>query len=66
MLAISGLTCGARSANLGRGAVRDGILQSLVELERALGGRRMILALLLQNCAAKNRPEFEAAMPTFV
>jgi len=60
------LTAGARAANLGRGNVRDRMLQSLVESERTLGEGRMILGLLRQNCAAEDLPALEGAMPPFV
>jgi len=50
----------------GRSDVRDRMLQALIESERALGGDRTVLALLLQNCAAEELPAFAKALPAFV
>jgi hypothetical protein len=50
----------------GRSDVRDRMLQSLVESERTLRGDSMVLALLLQNCAAENSNAILTALPAFV
>jgi hypothetical protein len=50
----------------GRSDVRERMLQSLVESQRTLGGERMQLALLLQNCSTEELRSFAAQLPTFV
>jgi hypothetical protein len=50
----------------GRADMRDRMVQSLVESERTLQGDRMVLALLLQNCAGENGSAISAAPPAFV
>jgi hypothetical protein len=49
-----------------RGEVRARLLRSLVESERALGGNRIVLHLLLQNCGPQSLAEFAAEAPRFV
>ncbi len=50
----------------GRADVRDRMLQSLIESESTLRGERMVLALLLQNCAGDNSKAISMALPAFV
>jgi len=50
----------------GRSDVRERMLQALVESERALGGDRMVLAFLLQNCPADELQKIATALPAFV
>jgi hypothetical protein len=49
-----------------RGDARNRMLQSLIDSERTLSGARMVLGLLLQNCATSALPVFAAGMPSFV
>jgi hypothetical protein len=50
----------------GRSDVRDRMLQALVESERELGGDRMVLAFLLQNCPKDALHTTAMALPAFV
>ena len=50
----------------GRGEVRDRMLQSLVESQRAPGERRIDLRLLLQSCDSGELAAFAATAPEFV
>lgn len=50
----------------GRSDVRDRMLQALVQSERALGGDRTVLALLLQNFPPDELHTIAMALPAFV
>lgn len=50
----------------GRADVRDRMLHALVESERTLGGDRMVLAFLLQNCPPDALHTTAMALPAFV